>query len=167
MMDIDAAKHYLRLCWFDVSPLDLVKSSGFLKLNIVVFEVVQYFLQSNLTDDPFESFFEVILELLLTFMFVGVMLFFDKRLYAYVQVMTAILFCTNVLSAFVVPVMVWLTVSDEPLSYYVMSILVVWFYALITHIIKAALGVNLLASLALSMLYLTVAYLGAIGLGQL
>jgi hypothetical protein len=166
-MDIDAVKHYLRLCWFDASPLDLVKSSGFLKLNITVFWIVQYFLQSNLTDDPFESFFEVILELLFTLVLVGIALFCDKRLYAYKQVTTAILFCTNVASIFVVPTIVWLTVSDDPLSYYVMSILALWFYALITHITKVALSVNLLASLALSMLYFTVAYLGAFALGQL
>jgi hypothetical protein len=164
---IDAVKDYFHLCWFDASPLDLVKSSGFLKLNIVFYEVVQYFLQSNLTDDPFESFFEVILELLFTLIFVGVMLLFDKRFYVYTQVTTAILFCTNVLSVFIIPVIVWLTVSDDPLSYYVMVVLMLWFYALITHIIKTALAINLLASLALSLLYFTVAYLSAFALGQL
>jgi hypothetical protein len=164
---IDIAKDYLRLCWLDVSPLDLAKSAGFLKLNIVIYEVVQYFLQSNLTDDPFESFFEVILELIFTFIFVGVMLLVDKKLYIYNQVTTAILFCTNVLSVFVVPVIVWLTVSDDPLSYYVMTVLALWFYALITHIIKTALAINLLASLALSLLYFTVVYLSSFALGQL
>jgi hypothetical protein len=120
-----------------------------------------------MTDDPFESFFEVISELLLTFLFVAVMLFFDKMMHIYVQVTTAILFCTNVLSVFVVPVIVWITVTEDPLSYYVMSILVLWFYALITHVIKVSLAINLIASLALSLLYFIVVYLGAIGVGQL
>ncbi len=164
---MDTVKHYLRLCWFDANPLDLMKSTNFLKLNAFVYWVVQYLLQSNMTDDPFESFFEVTFELLFTFMFVGVTLWLDKRLYAYVQVTTAILFCTNLLSIFIVPVMVWLTVSDDPLSYYVMSILVLWLYALITHIVKATLSIDLLASLALSLLYFTVVYLGAIALGQM
>lgn len=165
MMDI--VKYYLRLCWFDANPLDLVESSGFFKLNVVIYAVVQYFLQTNMTDDPFESFFEVTFELLFTFIFVAMMLFFDKRLYAYSQVTTAILFCTNILSGFFIPIMVWLTVTDEPLSYYVMTILVLWFYALITHIIKVTLTINLLASLALALLYFIVIYLGSIGLGQL
>ncbi|MDP3009640.1 MAG: hypothetical protein Q8N30_11315 [Methylococcales bacterium] len=163
---LDTVKRYLRLCWFDTNPLDFVESTDFLKINVVFFAVVQYFLQANMTDDPFESFFEVAFELLLTFGFVAVMLFFDKMLDAFIQLITAILFCTNVLSVFFVPIMVWVTVTDDPLSYYVMVVLVLWFYALITHIIKAALAIDLLASLALSLLYFIVVYIGAVGLGQ-
>lgn len=163
---LDTVKRYLRLCWFDTNPLDFVESKDFLKINVVFFAVVQYFLQTNMTDDPFESFLEVAFELLLTFAFVAVMLFFDKMIDAYIQLVTAILFCTNVLSVFFVPVMVWLTVTDDPLSYYVIGVLVLWFYALISYIIKAALAIDLLASLALSLLYFIVVYLGAVGLGQ-
>ena len=163
---LDTVKRYLRLCWFDTNPLDFVESKDFLKINVVFFAVVQYFLQTNMTDDPFESFLEVAFELLLTFAFVAVMLFFDKMIDAYIQLVTAILFCTNVLSIFFVPVMVWLTVTDDPLSYYVIGVLVLWFYALISYIIKAALAIDLLASLALSLLYFIVVYLGAVGLGQ-
>jgi hypothetical protein len=164
---MDTVKQYLQLCWFDANPLDLTKSAGFLKLNIVFYEVVQYLLQANMTDDPFESFYEVIFELLFTLIFVGVMLLFDKRLNAYIQVTTAILFCTNVLSIFFIPVIVWLTVSNEPLSYYMMCILVLWFYALITYIIKVTLSINLFASSSLSLLYFAVVYLSAFALGQM
>lgn len=163
---LDTVKRYLHLCWFDTNPLDFVESKDFLKINVVFFAVVQYFLQTNMTDDPFESFLEVAFELLLNFAFVAVMLFFDKMIDAYIQIVTAILFCTNVLSIFFVPVMVWLTVTDDPLSYYVIGVLVLWFYALISYIIKAALAIDLLASLALSLLYFIVVYLGAVGLGQ-
>jgi hypothetical protein len=163
---LDTVKRYLRLCWLDTNPLDFVESTDFLKINVVFFAVVQYFLQTNMTDDPFESFFEVAFELLLTFAFVAVMLFFDKMLDAFIQLTTAILFCTNVLSVFFVPIMVWLTVTDDPLSYYVMGVLVLWFYALISYIIKTALAIDILASLALSLLYFIVVYMGAIGLGQ-
>ncbi|MDD1606800.1 MAG: hypothetical protein LUP96_08945 [Methylococcaceae bacterium] len=164
---MDTVKQYLQLCWFDANPLDLPKSADFLKLNILFYEVVQYFLQANMTDDPLESFYEVILELLFTLSFIGVMLLFDKKLYAYIQVTTAILFCTNVLSILFIPIIVWLTVSDEPLSYYMMCILVLWFYALITHVIKATLAINLFASSSLSLLYFTVVYLSAFALGQM
>ncbi len=164
---MEAIKQYLRLCWFDVNPLVLEESTGFLKLNLLFFALVQFFLQANMTDDPYESFFEIIFEISLSLIFVGVMLFFDKRLYAYVQVTTAIFFCTNALSIFFIPVIVWLTVTDEPLSYYLMSLLIIWFYALITQIIRLALTIDLLASSALSLLYIIVVYLGAVGLGQM
>jgi hypothetical protein len=160
-------KEYFKLCWFDASPLDLEKSTGFLKLNIMFYGIVQYFLQVNMTDDPFESFYEIMLELLFTLIFIGIVLLFDKKRFAYVQVVTAVLFCTNVLSLFVVPVMVWLTVSDDPLSYYVMSILALWFYMLITYVIKTTLAINLFASSALSLLYFIVVYLAAFALGQM
>lgn len=164
---MDTLKDYFNLCWFDANPVDLEKSTGFLKLNMVFYAVVQYFLQVNMTDDPFETFYEVLLELLFMLIFTTVVLFFDKKLSFYVQVMTAILFCSNVLSVFVIPVMVWLTVTDQPLSYYVMSILGLWFYALITQIFKTTLAINLFASSALSLLYFLLVYLLAIALGQL
>ena len=163
---MDAVKHYLRLCWFDVNPLALKKSTGFLKVNVIFYLISQYFLQTNITDDPLESLTEVFIEFVLMLSFIGVMLFFDKMLRIYVQITTAIFFCTNIISIFVVPVIVWLSMTDDPLSYYVMSLLLLWLYSLITYIIKLSLAVDWFASLALSLTYFIVVYLGAIGLGQ-
>lgn len=163
---MDAIKQYLRLCWFDINPLDLEKSAGFFKLNIIFYGIVQYFLQANMTDDPLESFIEVILELLLMLVFISIMLFFDKMIKVYVQFTTALLFCTNALSLIFIPIIVWLTVTNDPLSYYVMVLLFLWLYALITYIIKTALAINYFASVALSLLYFIVVYGGAIAVGQ-
>jgi hypothetical protein len=164
---MDAVKHYLRLCWFDVNPLELKKSTGFLRLNLVFFLVVQYFLQTNLTDDPLESLSEVAIEFLLMLGFIGTVLFFDKKLRFYVQVTSAIFFSTNFISLFFIPVIVWLSMTDAPLSYYVISLLVLWLYNLVTYIIKTVLAIDWLASFALSLLYFMVVYLGALSLGQL
>lgn len=124
-------------------------------------------MQANMTDDPLESFYEVTFETLLTLLFVGIMLFFNKTLYAYLQVTTAILVCANVVSLFILPVAVWLTVSEDALSYYVLSLLLVWDYALVTYIVRQTLSINLAASLVISILYFTVTYFGAFALGQL
>lgn len=164
---MDAIKQYLRLCWFDINPLDLEKSTGFFKLNILFYEIVQYFLQTNMTDDPFESFVEVILELLLILIFLAVILFFDKMIKVYIKFTTAILFCTNTLSLLFIPIIVWLTVNNDPLSYYTMVLLFLWLYSLITYIIKTALNINYFASIALSLLYFITVYGGAIAIGQL
>lgn len=120
-----------------------------------------------MTDDPLESFYEVTFETLLTLFFIGVILFFNKTLYAYIQVSTAILVCANVVSLFIVPVAVWLTVSEDALSYYVLSLLVIWDYALVTYIFKQTLNINLPASIALALLYFTLTYFGAFALGQM
>jgi len=104
---------------------------------------------------------------LLTLLFIGILLFFNKTLYAFVQVATALILCANVVSLFIVPVIIWLTVSDDPLSYYITFSLILWDYALVTYIIKKVIDINILASMALSLLYFVTTYFGAFGLGQM
>lgn len=124
-------------------------------------------MQANMTDDPFESFYEVSFEILLTLLFIAIMMFFNKTLYAFVQVSTALLLCANVVSLFVIPVMIWLTVSDDPISYWLLALLVFWDFSLVTYIIKKVVDINIIASMALSLLYFVSTFLGAFGLGQL
>lgn len=164
---MDALKQYLPLCWLRNNPLELPRSVDFFKQNLLFYFVVEYFMQANMTDDPLESFTEVSIETLLTLIFIGVMLFFNRTLYAYVQVTTAIIFCANIIGLFLIPVLIWLTVSEDPLSYYFLAMLLFWDYAVVTHIIRQVLSINLLASLVLSLFYFIVTYFGAFALGQL
>lgn len=164
---MDALKQYLPLCWLRNNPLDLPRSVDFFKQNLLFYFVVEYFMQANMTDDPLESFTEVSIETLLTLIFIGVMLFFNRTLYAYVQVTTAIIFCANIIGLFVIPVLIWLTMSEEPLSYYLLGLLLFWDYAVVTHIIKQVLSINIIASLVLSLFYFIATYFGAFALGQL
>ena len=124
-------------------------------------------MQANMTDDPVESFTEVSIETLLTLLFIGLILRLNKTLYAYIQVTTAILFCANVVSLFVIPVLIWLTVSEDLLSYYSFGLLFLWEFTLIAYIFRKTLAINIAASLALSVFYFTVAYLGAFAIGQM
>jgi hypothetical protein len=164
---VDLIKQYLPLCWFKHNPLELTRSTSFFRQNLIFYYLVEYFMQANMTDDPFESFYEVSFEVILTLLFIGILLFFNKTLYAFIQVSTALMLCANVVSLFIVPVMIWLTVSDDPLSYYITFSLILWDYALVTYIIKKVVDINILASMALSLLYFITTYFGAFGLGQL
>lgn len=164
---MDVLRQYLPLCWLKNNPLELPRSVDFFKQNLLFYFVVEYFMQANMTDDPIESFTEVGIETLLTLMFIGIMLFFNKTLYAYVQVTTAIILCANIVALFVIPVLIWLTVSEEPLSYYLLGLLLFWDYALVTYIIRQVLSINLFASLVLSLFYFTATYFGAFALGQM
>lgn len=163
---MDVLKQYLPLCWLKNNPLALPRSVDFFKQNLLFYFVIEYFMQTNMTDDPVESFTEVSIQTLLTLIFIGIMLFFNRTLYAYVQVTTAIVFCSNVVALFVIPVLIWLTVNEDPLSYYFLTLLLFWDYALVTYIIRQVLSVNLLAGSMLSLFYFTVTYLGAFALGQ-
>lgn len=164
---MDVLKQYLPLCWLKNNPLTLPRSVDFFKQNLLFYFVAEYFMQANMTDDPIESFTEVSLETFLTLLFIGIMLFFNRTLYAYVQVTTAIIFCANIIGLFVVPVLIWLTVSEDPLSYYFLSLLLFWDYAVVTYIIKQVLAINLFASLILALFYFIATYFGAFALGQL
>ncbi len=164
---MDVLKQYLPLCWLKNNPLELPRSVDFFKQNLLFYFVVEYFMQANMTDDPIESFTEVSIETLLTLLFIGVMLFFNRTLYAYVQVTTAIIFCANIIALFIVPVLIWLTISEEPLSYYLLILLLLWDYALVTYIIRQVLSINIIASLVLSLFYFIATYFGAFALGQL
>ena len=163
---MDILKQYIPLCWLKNNPLELPRSVYFLKQNLLFFVVVEYFLQANMTDDPVESFVEVSLEILLTLILIGIMLFFNRTLYAYVQVTTAIIFCANIVCLFVIPVLIWLTISEVTLSYYFIVLFLFWNYVLVTYIISQVLTINFFASLALSLFYFVVTYLGAFALGQ-
>ena len=124
-------------------------------------------MQTNMTDDPFESFTEVSIETLLTFMFIGLVLYLNKTFYAFIQVTTAILVCANVVSLFVIPVLIWLTIYEYLLSYYSLGLLFIWELTLIAYIFRKTLSINIAASLVLSALYFTIAYLGAFAIGQI
>lgn len=124
-------------------------------------------MQANMTDDPIESFYEVGIQILLTLLFIGILLFFNKTLYAFIQVTTSLTLCANVVSLFIVPVIIWLTVSDDPLSYYITLLLVLWDAALVAYIIKKVVDINIMASMLLSLLYFISTYLGAFGMGQI
>jgi hypothetical protein len=156
-------KLYLPICWLKVNPLDLPRSVEFLKQNFWFYFIVELFIQANMID-PSEAFFEVIVETSLTFAFVGLILFLNKSTHLYVQIITAVLFCENIVAFFGVPVVIWLTVSESIISYYLFGLLIFWDFILITFIIKKVLSINTAASLTISFFYFVMTYVGAYGL---
>jgi len=167
MAAVDIIRQYLPLCWYRHNPLELTRSAGFFKQNLIFYYLIEYFLQANMTDDPIESFYEVTIETGLTLLFIGLMMFLNKTLYGFVQVATAMLLCANVVALFIIPMMIWVTVSDDPLSYYILFALIFWDFTLVTYIFKKTIEVNIIASTLLALLYFITTYLGAFGLGQL
>jgi hypothetical protein len=166
MLTIEILRQYLPLCWLKHNPLKLTRSMSFFKQNLLFYFIVEYFMQANMTDDPFESFVEVTIQTLLTLIFIGVILRLNKTLYAYIQVTTAILVCANIVAIFVIPVLIWLTVREDLLSYYSLGVLFIWEFTVMAYIFKKILSISPAASLALSLLYFTVTYFGAFAMGQ-
>ena len=167
MSPIEILKQYLPLCWLKQNPLKLTRSMSFFKQNLLIYFIVEYFMQTNMTDDPFESFTEVTLQIFLTLMFISFILRINNMLYAFIEVTSSILVCANAVSFFIIPVLIWLTVNEDILSYYCLALLLIWEFIVMAYILKKTLGINSAASLALSALYYIITYLGAFSLGQI
>jgi hypothetical protein len=109
----------------------------------------------------------VSIETVFTLLFIGFILYLNKTLYAFVQTTTAVLFCTNVVSIFVIPILVWLTLNEYLVSYYVLGLLFIWELTLIAYIFRKTLTINHSASIALSAVYFIIVYMGAFSIGQM
>lgn len=164
---MDTIREYLALCWLNNDPLELPRSVGLFKKNLLIYFMVGYLLQANMIDDPVESLYEISLQTVLMLAFIGIMLALNKTLYAYIQITTAFMFSANLISAFVIPVMVWLTVSEDIYSYYLFFLLLAWYYAIVTYIIKCTLLINVPASMVLALFYFIATFLSAFALGQM
>lgn len=164
---MDTIREYLALCWLNNDPLELPRSVGLFKKNLLIYFVVGYLLQANMIDDPVESLYEISLQTVLMLAFIGIMLALNKTLYAYIQITTAFMFSANLISAFVIPVMVWLTVSEDIYSYYLFFLLLAWYYAIVSYIIKCTLLINVPASMVLALFYFIATFLSAFALGQM
>jgi hypothetical protein len=163
---MDILREYWAVCWLQNDPLELPRSPNLFKNSLALYFAIGYLLQANMIDDPIESLYEIIFQIILMMMFIGIMLLLNKTLYVYVQVTTAFLFSANIISVFVIPVMVWLTVSEDIYSYYLFAVLLAWYYAIVSYIIKYTLDINVPASMVLALFYFIATYLGAFALGQ-
>jgi hypothetical protein len=164
---METIREYLALCWFQNDPLELPRSVSLFKSSLLIYFIVGYLLQANMIDDPFEAFYEVSLQIVFMLLFIGIVLLLNKTLYVYLQVTTAFIFCANVISVFIVPVMVWLTISEDLYSYYLLFLLLGWYYLIVTYVVKYTLIINVPASLVLAIIYFTVTYWGAFALAQI
>ncbi len=164
---MEILKQYLPLCWLKGNPFELPRSFNFLKGNLLFYFIVEYFMQTNMVDNPVEAFFEISIETMLTLIFIALILVLNKSLYAYIEISSALLFSENVASIFGAPVFAWLTVTEDLLSYYVFGGIVFWEFLVIAYILKRTLAVNTPASLVMSLIYFTTTYVGAYSLGQL
>ncbi len=159
---METLKEYISICWFSKSPLDLPRSAKFFQQNLWFYFFLELFIQINMISFH-EAVFEVILETLLTLSFAWFMLLFNRAQHSYLQVASSILFCENIVAVFVVPTVVWLTVTNDIFSYLLAFLFVVWDYALIAFIAKKVLGINTTASYVISFIYFVYTYGGAYG----
>lgn len=163
---METIKAYLPLCWFRDDILRLPQSGEFLKKNLLFYFGVVFFIQFNMSDD-IESIFEVILETLFTLAFIWLILLLNRSLDNFAGVCSAVLFVQNFISILVVPVVFWVTTTENMASYLVLLILVIWMVLLVARIFKQILLINNSAALVVSLAYFIMIYGGSYALYSL
>ena len=156
-------KQYVALCWFKNNPLELPRSVSFFQKNLYFYVLVELFIQVNVTD-PLEAFLEVGIETSLTLLFVAFLLLLKKAMAGFISAASSFLICENVVASFGLPIVVWLTSTDDLLSYYILFALIVWDIAMISYLIKRILVINSVYAFLLSLAYFVITYLGAFSL---
>jgi hypothetical protein len=154
---MDILKQYFPLCWFKTHPLQLPSSEAFFKQNLIFYFTVEFFTQANMIP-VFEAFTEVIADTALTLLFVVIVLSLNRTMHTYIQVASAVLFCENMVAILGVPVIVWLTMTHDWLSYTFLVILLVWDMALISYLMKKVLSIDIFASVIVALLYFATTY---------
>ena len=157
---MELLKHYVPLCWFKNNPLELPRSASFFQNNLYFYVLIELFIQVNVTD-PLEAFIEVALETSLTLLFVACLLFVKKALAGFIPAATSFLVCENIVASLGLPVVIWLTTTDDLLSYYFLAFLILWDIAMITYLIKRILTANIVTAFLLSLAYFIATYIGA------
>ncbi|MDP2180653.1 hypothetical protein [Methylicorpusculum sp.] len=153
-------KLYAQLCLFRNNPLELPRSVSFFQKNLYFYILIELFIQANVTD-PLEAMIGVAIETVLTLLFVAGLLRYKNAMPGFIAAASSFLLCENIVASFGLPVVVWLTSTDDLLSYYLMFVLIIWDVAIITYLIKRILIVDILFSLLLASSYFLVTYLGS------
>lgn len=155
---MEILKDYLPICFFKKKIYQVPRSISFFQKNLLFYVGVGYFIQANLLDDPIEAFFEVVLETTVTLSFIAIMLISLRGLHTFIQVATVFLFCENFGYFLGLPAVIWMTLTDDPFSYYIISLLVVWNVFMIANVIRQVLNVTTMAGLVMSIVYFFVTY---------
>lgn len=163
---MELIKAYVPLCWFRHCPLELPRSVSFFQKNLYYYLLIELFLLANITD-PLDALIEAILETGLTLLFVKLLLFFKKAGAGFISAATSFLICENIITTAGLPVFVWLTTTDDLLSYYILFGLMVWGVAVIAYLIMRILLITPAWAFVISIVYFSVTHGGSFMLMQL
>ena len=158
---------YLQLCWLKGYPEDLPIDRKFLWTNLVVYLLLGLFIQSNISD-PVEAFIQIIIEVVITLLFMSALIFRDGSTYNFERFLTAILVCENFVYVLGLPILFWYIfakgsdIANYPI--YIGMVLIIWSIVIIAYLLKGLFGFDWKISSTLSVLYFILTYFGSFGL---
>lgn len=160
-------KEYIQLCWLSGYPDDLPTDRKFLWINLSIYMGMGLFIQANISD-PVEAFIQILIEIVITLLFIGAMLLKDGSTYNFERFLTAILVCENFVYTLALPLAFWFIFAkgSEFALYpvYFGSALIIWSVVIIAYLLQGLFDLEWKISTTLSILYFILTYFGSFGL---
>ena len=155
---------YLSLCWFRNNPADLVPSKSFM-WKTVAFYLISGCIVEGLISDPADGSLEVFLRTVMACSSVAVFLLVFKKWQYFNQLYIAIFVCENFIMtlATVTEGLYFLMVMNhqenaEEISIGIGVLLVVWYIAIVSYILRQAFETKMSLSVILAISYFILTY---------
>lgn len=155
------------MCWLGNIPVNLKTSKSFLLKNIIFYLCAGLFIQANIADLG-EAFLQIFIELFIMVLFVTALFKLNSSLVQFEQIFTALVVCENVFYLFALPIAIWYiairTSEYSLLPIYAGIVLIVWFCAMVSHLLHQLFDFRIMVSISLSVFYFVVTYFGSFAL---
>lgn len=131
---MEQIKEYISLCWLKGDLDEMSESIPTFRNALIFYTVVAVFLQINAIGGFIEAFILVGFEIVLTFAFILAFLYFTKAMDQFWHVLTAYFICQDFILIFSVPLLIWVTISENAWAYYTLAIVMLWAVAVFAYI---------------------------------
>ncbi len=155
---------YLSLCWFRNNPANLVPSKSFM-WKTVAFYLISGCIVEGLISDPDDGSLEVFLRTVMAFSSVAAFLLVFKKWQYFDQLFIAIFVCENFIMtlATLTEGLYFIMVMNhqenaEEISIGIGALLVVWYIAIVSYILRQAFEVKMSLSVILAISYFILTY---------
>ena len=155
---------YLSLCFFRNNPAELYPSRSFM-WKTVAFYLISGCIVEGLISDPADGTLEVLLRTIMAFSSVATYLFIFKRWQYFDQLYIAIFVCENFImtlatiteAAYFLMVMKHVEYAEE-ISIAIGALLVIWYIAIVSYILRQAFETKMSLSVILAISYFVLTY---------
>jgi hypothetical protein len=155
---------YLSLCFFRNNPAELYPSRSFM-WKTVAFYLISGFIVEGLISDPADGMLEVLLRTIMAFASVATFLFIFKKWQYFDQLYIAIFVCENFImtlatlteAAYFLMVMKHVEYAEE-ISIAAGALLVIWYIAIVSYILRQAFETKMSLSIILAISYFVLTY---------
>ncbi len=155
---------YLSLCWFKNNPVDLFPSKSFM-WKTVTFYLISGIIVEGLISDPADGTLEVMLRTIMAFSSVATLVFFIKKRQNFYQLFTAIFVCENFIMTLATATegLYFAMVMQhhehaEEISIGIGVVLVGWYLAIVSYILRQAFAFKMSLSVILAFSYFILTY---------